>query len=194
MSNSQELSVIGQFAESLEALEIDYAIGGSIASSVYGYVRFTQDADIAVKPFEEKIRDFCDHLTETFYLSEDAVRQAHRRSGSFNVIHLDTAFKIDVFICPSMLFYGQIFDRRRKFQLDESVPRKYDLVSPEDIILLKLQWYKDGGAISEKQWNDIQGVLKTQSNIIDLGYLHQWAQSLSVSDLLEKAVRQAREP
>ncbi|MCE5185857.1 MAG: hypothetical protein LLF76_07000 [Planctomycetaceae bacterium] len=192
MSNSDELSVISQFVELLDALHISYAIGGSVASSVYGYVRFTQDADISVVPFDGKIHDFCARLTDRFYFSEDAIREAHRINGSFNVIHLETAFKIDVFVRYDKPFDRQMFARRRKLLLDESFPKEFELVSPEDIVLLKLQWYKDGGCVSEKQWNDIQGVLKTQSGGVDLVYLRQWAQTLSVGELLEHALRQAK--
>lgn len=193
MSDMGELSVIRTFIEILETLNIDYAIGGSIASSVYGYVRFTQDADIAVVSFDEKIGDFCDKLTDAFYLSQDAIRQAHRRGESFNVIHLDTAFKIDVFICRDMPFHRQILSRRRKLLLDESLNKEFELVSPEDIVLLKLQWHKDGGAVSEKQWNDILGVLKTQGDGIDISYMRQWAEKLSIRKSLENALQQIKE-
>lgn len=154
MSNIDDLAILTVFIEALESLSIDYAIGGSIASSAYGYVRFTQDADIAAAAFDEKIPDFCDKLSATFYLSEDAIRQAHLQESSFNVIHLDTAFKIDVFICRSRPFDRQILSRRRKLVLDEAIQNEVNVVSPEDIILLKLQWYKDGGEVSDRQWND----------------------------------------
>ena len=192
MSNIGELSVIHTFIEVLETLSIDYAIGGSIASSVYGYVRFTQDADIAVVSFDEKIGDFCDNLTDAFYLSEDAIRQAHHQATSFNVIHLETAFKIDVFICRD-IFHKQILSLRRKLLLDESLKKEFELVSPEDIVLLKLQWHNNGGAVSEKQWNDILGVLKTQGNRIDISYMRQWAEKLSIRKSLENALQQAKE-
>lgn len=192
MSNLNDFTAVAAFVDVLESLDIEYAIGGSIASSVHGCVRFTQDADVTVVPFDQKIDAFCDALAGDFYLSKEAIRQAHHRSGSFNVIHFNTAFKVDVFIGPPSLFQKQILLRSRKMRLDESFPKEFKLVSPEDIILLKLQWYKDGGAVSERQWNDIQGVLESQRETIDIPYLKQWAQKLSLSDLLENALRQAR--
>ena len=66
--------------------------------------------------------------------------------------------------------------------------RPFLLSSPEDIILNKLEWYKMGGEISTRQWNDVLGVLNRQKATLDLVYLRQWAQDLQVSDLLERVL------
>lgn len=193
MNEANELSVLREFIDALEALSIQYAIGGSVASSLYGQVRFTQDADIAVTPFGESICVLCDQLNDSFYISEDAIRQAHQHGGSFNAIHFKTAFKIDAFVTQGTPFEQQLLLRRRQFRLDESTHKDFDIVSPEDIVLLKLQWFQQGGAISEKQWNDILGVLITQADKIDVPYMQNWATSLRIHEQLEKALQQAKE-
>ena len=193
MSDNTEIVTIRQFADVLDQFNISYAIGGSIASSVYGQVRFTQDADMAVTPFADKISEFCQALEDRFYISIEAVQQAHQSHTSFNVIHLKTAFKIDVFVSSGSAFQRQLLLRRKKMVLDTSLNKDFYLVSPEDVILLKLQWYQQGGCVSEKQWDDIKGVLMTQDNRLDEVYLNDWAEQLSVNELLEKATQELKE-
>ena len=66
--------------------------------------------------------------------------------------------------------------------------------SPEDIILSKLRWYRQGGGVSDQQWNDVLGVIAVQRDKLDLPYLREWAQYLDLSDLLERALTEGREP
>lgn len=181
------------FVDVLEKLNIAYAIGGSVASSIYGQVRFTQDADISVAAFGNQIDTFCKAVESRFYVSSQAVKQAHANASSFNVIYLDTAFKIDVFIVSDDPFKRQVLMRRKKVALEENSDRMYDFVSPEDIVLLKLQWYMAGGLISEKQWGDILGVLKNRQHELDIDYMRNWASRLSFSGLLSKAIQQLKE-
>jgi len=184
---------LGMFVDVLEKLNIAYAIGGSVASSIYGQVRFTQDVDLSVAAFENQIEAFCRAIEAGFYVNFDAVKQAHVNASSFNVIHLDTAFKIDVFVVLDDPFKKQVLIRRQKLTLEENPDRKYDFVTPEDIVLLKLLWYIEAGSVSEKQWNDILGVLKNRRNELDIDYIQQWASKLSFSDLLNKAIQQSME-
>ena len=181
------------FVDILDELKIPYAIGGSVASSIYGQVRFTQDADVSVASFDSRIAEFCQAVESGFYVSQQAVQQAHQNASSFNVIYLDSAFKIDVFIISDDPFKKQVLLRRKKIDFEDGSDRMYDFVSPEDIILLKLQWYTDGGATSQKQWNDILGVLKNRQDKMDMNYLRDWASKLSILDLLNKATQEAKD-
>jgi len=184
---------IEAFVDILDKLKIPYAIGGSVASSIYGQVRFTQDADVSVASFDGQIAKFCQAVEGGFYVSRQAVQQAHQNASSFNVIYLDSAFKIDVFVVSDNPFKRQVLLRREKVAFEEGSDRMYDLVSPEDIILLKLQWYMGGGATSQKQWNDILGVLKNRQDKLDMSYLLDWASKLSVLDLVNKATQEAKD-
>jgi hypothetical protein len=64
------------------------------------------------------------------------------------------------------------------------------VTSPEDVILSKLEWYRMGGEVSDRQWRDVLGVLKTKSEELDLAYLRIWAKELKVEDLLERALKE----
>jgi len=191
MAEPEEYLVLKQLADALDDLKIDYAIGGSIASSVYGKVRFTQDADITVASFADKAERLYTVLKENFYISKDAMYQAISNRGSFNVIHLTSAFKIDIFIQKDDDFHKQLFFRKRKIKLDDSIEHLFDIVSAEDIILLKLQWYQSAGCVSERQWSDVLGVLAVQAQTLDMNYLSSCSEKLGLSDILEKAVDEA---
>ena len=191
MTEPEECLVLKQLIDVLDDLKIHYAIGGSIASSVYGKVRFTQDADITVVPFANKAEQFFDVLKKDFYISKDAMYQAISHRRSFNVIHLASAFKIDIFVQKDDGFHRQLFLRRRKVRLDESVDHLFDIVSAEDIILLKLQWYQSSGCTSDRQWSDVLGVLAVQAELLDMKYLRNCSKTLGLRDVLEKAIGRA---
>ena len=114
-----------------------------------------------------------------------------RWQTSFNAIHLDTMFKVDVFIPKN-----RAFDRsqlaRGVAQIVATAPeRRAVLASPEDTVIAKLEWYRAGGGLSDRQWNDILGVLKAQAETIDREYLRHWAAGLGVGDLLDRALEDA---
>jgi hypothetical protein len=44
--------------------------------------------------------------------------------------------------------------------------------------------------VSERQWRDILGVLKTRAGALDLSYLRNWADELEVTNLLERALKE----
>lgn len=192
MAEIEEYLVLKQLTDALDDMKIDYAIGGSIASSVYGKVRFTQDADITVASFVDKAERLYTVLKESFYVSKDAMYQAISNHGSFNVIHLTSAFKIDIFVQKDDDFHRQLFLRRKKVKLNESIEHLFDIVSAEDIILLKLQWYQSAGCISERQWSDVLGVLAVQTQSLDMKYLKNCSEKLGLDDILKKAIDQVR--
>jgi len=191
MNEAVEIIVLKEFSKILDALEIKYAIGGSIASSVYGQVRFTQDADVMVEEFSSKATLFYEKVKAIFYISNEAMQGALHSRTSFNIIHLETAFKIDVFISKTSPYDCQVLLRAGKIQLGQTEKEVFSFVSSEDIILLKLLWYVQGQYASEKQWNDILGVIVTQKQKLDLDYLTIWAENLSVHNLLARALKQS---
>jgi len=192
MSDREQASVIESFTDALDELGIEYAIGGSIASSLYGTVRFTQDADIAVAEFPDLADRLCDRLIDEFYISREAVLQALDSCGTFNAIHLQTSFKIDVFILASGEFEKQLLARRRRMRLSDSEEKSFCVVSPEDIILLKLAWYARGGCASDRHWQDILGVLRVQGESIEMQYMNTWSRKLGVEELLQRVVSESK--
>ena len=99
--------------------------------------------------------------------------------------------KIDIFILKPTSYDQEAFQRRRKDTLDEEQGLEFYLASPEDIILSKLEWYRMGGGVSERQWNDVLGVLKVQQGNLDITYLQRWAKELGLADLLTQACHDA---
>lgn len=192
MAETEEYLVLKKLTDALDGLKISYAIGGSIASSVYGKVRFTQDADITVASFSDKADRFYSVLKENFYIRKDAMYQAISSRSSFNVIHLTSAFKINFFIQKDDDFHRQLFLRRKKVKLNESFEHMFDIVSAEDIILMKLQWYRSAGCVSERQWSDILGVLTIQFRTLDMKYLKNCLEKLGLSDIFNRAIRESK--
>ncbi len=184
--------VIERLADVLDDLGIRYAIGGSVASALYGTVRFTRDADITIQPFSSLADRLYELLKDEFYVSREAMEEALKSHGSFNIIHFGTAFKIDLFIQGSNEFERQLLDRRHMLRLDEASPREVGVVSPEDIVLLKLRWFSMTGGTSERQWSDVLGVLAVQGKSLDFEYLEDSARKLGLEELLDRAIAEAQ--
>lgn len=192
MSELREIQVLERLAEVLDALGIPYAIGGSIASSVYGTVRFTRDADIAVLPFAAVADKFYARLKDEFYVSEEAMQQALSCCGSFNIVHYETAFKIDLFLLGPSDFEQQLLVRSRMVRLGETPESDLCFVSPEDVILLKLRRLSESDGFEESQWGDILGVLAIQGQALNFARLTEDARILGVEELLERAIAEAQ--
>jgi hypothetical protein len=186
---AEPIQILLSVAQILENLEIPYLTGGSIASSMLGIPRATQDIDLVIDLFPSKVRSFVEAMQREFYIDLERVENAVERTTSFNAIHLETVQKIDFFIGKNDDYSLEEMQRRLAVVVDESGKHKIFIASPEDIILQKLLWYKMGSRVSERQWRDVLGVLKIQGRRLDLDYLLRWAEKLDVKDLFEEARR-----
>ena len=194
MKSPDILDAIQPVIKAFERLGISYYIGGSIASSAYGVARATMDVDMVSELKKEHVHPLAEMLRSEYYIDEEMILDAVKRKSSFNIIHLETMFKIDVFLKKGSLYDEEVFKRKIKENLDEEKKdAEFFISSREDIILSKLDWFRKGGEISERQWNDILGVIQVQGNLLDKKYLVRWAGELGVIDLLEKAFTEARE-
>lgn len=188
MRNPDILTAAEPVVEAFEKLGILYCIGGSVASSAYGIPRSTMDVDMVADLKTVHVRSFVRMLESSYYIDENMILDAIGRRSSFNIIHLETMLKIDIFVARNSPYDIETFKRRRRDTLDEEQKSaEFYLVSPEDIILNKLVWFRLGGGVSDRQWSDVLGVLKVQKNLLDDNYLKYWASELKVEDLLEKA-------
>lgn len=172
--------------QELEKLGVRYCVGGSIASSFHGSSRATNDVDLSTEIDEPTAAGLVRTLAKDYYGSEAAAREAVRRRSCFNLVHLPTSYKVDLFVSRGRPFDRSIHDRAVQEtlgQLDRLVAR---VVTPEDIILLKLEWYRLGGETSERQWTDNTIVAKIHRGRLDHSYLQKWADELKVSDLLQR--------
>lgn len=177
--------------EAFDGLGIRYRIGGSVASSAYGIARATLDIDLVADLEENHIGPLVDRLREGYYIDEERVRDAVARRSSFNLVHLGSMIKVDVFVLKPSPYDQAAFARARLERLAEGSAREHYLTSPEDVILNKLDWYRQGGGVSERQWNDVLGVLKVQGTSLELHYLHFWAATLGLTELLSRALAEA---
>jgi len=173
----------------LEQIGIPYAVGGSFASSLHGIMRSTLDVDIVADMRLEHIMPLVAALSKEFYADDEMMKGAIEHHSSFNLIHYETAFKVDIFIRKLRAFDQMQLERRRTSIISTDPEQSIYVASPEDVILSKLEWYRMGGETSERQWRDILGVLKTRAGELELDYLRKWAKELKVTDLLERALK-----
>ena len=155
---------------------------GSLASIVYGEKRSTMDADIVIEPEKSALRAFVEEVAEWAYVSPEAAKDAMRRRSMFNIMDYETGDKADLIIKKHRPFSDSEFERRRVF----SYPGwQLSIVTPEDCILSKLEWAKEGE--SERQLRDVAGVIKLQAKTLDWDYIDQWARELGVEGQLQTA-------
>lgn len=177
--------------ETLERLGVPYLVGGSLASSLHGTPRATQDVDLIAELRLQHVPALMVALEETFYVDHEMIRDAIRRRSSFNVIHLETMFKVDVFILKDDPASRQEMERRQVYRILDNPRRDLVIASAEDSILQKLYRYQLGAGVSDRQWNDVLGVVKTQGGQLDMPYLTRTAALLNVEDLFQQACRDA---
>lgn len=178
--------VLSQVATAFEEHGITYVVVGSFASSMRGLYRATADIDIVADLRPEHVRPLVEALREKFYMDEQAVRRAVSRHGSFNAIHFDAVFKVDIFVPPAGDFSRQQLARRRAEKMAPDMEREVYVATAEDSILEKLLWYRKGGEVSRVQWADVLGIVGAQGAALDVEYLNAWADRLGVRDLLDR--------
>lgn len=188
---SDPIRVTIRVAEILEGLGVPYLVGGSIASSIFGEPRSTDDVDIVADLYLEHVHPLVSAMEGEFYIDEGTVHKAVQDRASFNVIHLETVQKVDIFVLRDHPLSQEEMRRRRQLVVTQAPEQSLYLATAEDIILQKLDWYRLGGGISDRQWRDVLGVLKVQVGRLDRAYLRHWADSLGLADLLERALREA---
>ncbi|HSF38477.1 MAG TPA: hypothetical protein VLT87_01715 [Thermoanaerobaculia bacterium] len=189
MDPADTLKAALEVARILEDLRIPYLLGGSLASSLYGIPRTTRDADLVADLRPEHVQPLESALKPSFYVDSERVHHAIRRRSSFNVIYLSTMTKVDIFVLRDHPLSHLEMSRRRQLSLTgEAV---LYVASPEDTLLQKLRWFEMEGGVSERQWDDVLGILKVQRSNLDLDYLERWASNLGLGDLLRKALEES---
>ena len=177
----------------LDELGAPYVLVGSLASSAHGIPRSTNDADLVVQLEPRHVPALVARLSVSFYLDQAAADRAIASGRSFNAIHLDTGFKVDMFVPAAGAFGHQQLARRVREAADPQVPeRTLCVATAEDVLLAKLLWYRSGGMISDRQWQDVVGLIRVQGPSLDVGYLQTWARQLGVDDLLRQALAEGR--
>ncbi len=186
MPLNDPLEVVKKATLIFEKTEIDYCIGGSLASSLYGIPRATQDVDIVADLTERNLEIILPLFSDKFYVDEEMARNAVKNGSSFNIIDREFLYKIDIFIQGADELSQKEMRRRMRYRLADSDDQAIYLCSPEDIIAHKLYWYKLGNEVSERQWNDALNVVKVQRNQLDYDYLKIICEARGVSELLKR--------
>ncbi len=179
-----------QIIAALDRCAIPYAVGGSVASSYHGSPRATNDVDLLAELLPAQAQVFAQELGPDFYADPDMIRDALFNGRSFNVIHLKTTYKFDFFpVAGDPFGAGQVARRVAVHSDLLGEPLDFAIASAEDIILAKLAWFRKGGCVSARQWNDVLGVVRIQGGRLDRAYLDEWAARLGVLELLDEALR-----
>ena len=169
----------------LDALGVDWVTGGSLASSVHGEPRATQDVDMVVALRPRHVKSLVDALSRHYHIDLDEVREAVRTGLSFNAIHFASSTKVDFFVAGDDAFEAERLASRQKVETPNGI---LFVDTAEHTLLRKLEWYRRGGEVSERQWRDVQAIVRIQGDRLDHARLHQWAARLGVSDLLNRVL------
>ncbi len=187
----EPLAITKQIVDVFSGLDINYMVGGSLASSLHGIPRATQDVDIIADIKLKDITELVNILKNDFYIDADMIKKAIYKSASFNIIHLKTMYKIDIFLLKQDESSKEEMERKQSYEISD----EYNLYvsSAEDIIIHKLYWYELGNRISERQWLDVIGVLQVQGKYLDYEYLKKKANLMNVTELLKKVIAETKE-
>ena len=172
-----------------DSLEIPYFIGGSVASSLLGIFRHTNDIDLVGAFTGNEADAFHQAVKSDFYIDYETFLEAIKTETSFSILHLETMIKVDVFIKKRDAWSNQAFSRRKKTAFgDDLNPIEIYLPSVEDMILQKLIWFELSGGKSERQWNDVKNMIKLKANQINYLYLFQWGGFLKLMNQLDQVI------
>jgi len=173
--------------EVLDLLEIPYFVGGSVASSIHGLSRPTMDTDLIVDLRPDQVAALTSELSADFYADTDMILDAIQQARAANIIHSTSTYKFDLFPLGRDEYSRVEFGRRRFVETHSfGDPIECAVATAEDTILRKLVWYRKGREQSDRQWNDLRGILRLQRGALDLGYMETWASQLGVDDLLTR--------
>jgi hypothetical protein len=182
--------LLQKMVEVLENLAISYLVTGSVAAMAYGEPRLTNDIDIVAEIDEGHIKRLLRAFPpDEFYVSEEAVREAVRHHGQFNIIHPASGLKVDIIIRQDTPFDNSRFSRVRRIYPAETYQANF--AAPEDVIIKKMEYYREGG--SDKHLRDITGILKISGDTVDRDYISQWAKRLGLTEIWEAILKRLGE-
>jgi hypothetical protein len=191
VSGPDPLELAARVAEALERVGVRYLLGGSLASTALGEPRATLDVDFVADLQPEIVEPWLAVLGPDFAGDREWIEAEVQRRGSFQLVHRPTMTRIDVFVPPWVGVHLWKWQHRRRLILDPETGRGLDVTAPEGIVIQKLWWFRQGGDISDRQWRDVLGVLKTQRDAMDREQLEHWATELGLTDLLGRALGEA---
>ena len=188
--NDQSIEVTLLVTSVLEELNINYVIGGSLASALHGVARATLDSDLVAALKVTHVPLLVQRLQPAFYIFDQAIYDAIEHQSSFNLIHLESMFKVDIFV-PQEREFDRAQTRSWPIVHGRCDPEQQaQFSSAKDTLLAKLAWYQMGGQVSDRQWQDVMGILRVQVGRLDRAYLQRMADSLGVTELLRHTIEE----
>jgi len=164
----------------LDAADVPYMVSGSLALGYYAQPRMTRDIDIVVELERANVPRLVAAFADDFYCDEDAIVRAVESRRLVNLIHLDSAYKIDLIVRQDNEYRRVEFQRRRSVIIDGF---EIWIVTPEDLLLSKLVWSLQGN--SDLQRRDAAAIAASVPTL-DWPYIDRWAQELGVISFLEE--------
>ncbi len=178
--------LLERIVETLERLEIPYLVTGSVAAMAYGEPRLTNDIDIVAAIEEKHVAGLVAAFPPAeFYFDEETAREAVRRRTQFNIIHPSSGLKVDIIVRKDTPFDRSRFGRIRRIKPSERYSASF--AAPEDIIIMKMRYYLDGG--SEKHLRDIAGILQVSRDEVDVSYIADWSHRLGITEAWEMILK-----
>ncbi len=180
------LAALAPVAQAFRRLGVRYYVGGSVASAFHGAIRSTMDVDLICDLSEADVAAFLGSFGAEFYMSPAAVRDAVQRKSCFNLIHMPTAYKVDVFVSRGRPFDLLAMDRATAQPLGVNAALTVPIATAEDSVVAKLEWFRLTNETSERQWDDVSKLVALLGDALDVQHMQRMAASIGVGDLLDK--------
>ena len=181
--NDPVVELLNLVTAALDNVGITYAVTGSVASSIHGEPLMSEDVDIVVNMTPEQARRLALKLPRRLYFTEEMLVDAARNHRMANLVDLDSHLKMDLSVMPPSHFRQDVLSRARPTSFGADAP-EFCTVTPEDVILMKLEWRKE--TQSAKQWENALSVVRVKGNALDWAYLFEGAERLGVLDDLRR--------
>ncbi len=188
MNGASMLELVAKLSRDLDAEGIAHALTGSVAAGLHGEPIISMDIDIVVNMTVEGASRLAKKWERDLCADEESFRQAALSHGIASMLHFPSGLKVDISVLPDTPFYREVMRRRVRFDVTHA-QEGFWVVTPEDIILMKLWWRRDSR--SEKQWSNALAVARIRGHALDWSYLRNWAQSLGVAGDLDQMMREA---
>lgn len=182
------LEVAARVGRAFEQVGARYMLVGSVASSLQGDPRTTNDIDFVTALPASRVEAFCAALGEDFDVDQLALAEAMAAGGSWNIFFVPWMSKIDLFAIGRTEFQSLQLARAARLTVGG---HELVVLRPEDTVLSKLLWFRDGGGVSDQQWRDVLGVLRVSGKELDRAYLDEWSERLGIKELLERVMSQS---
>lgn len=184
--------VLVELGAVLDRLDLQHAVGGSVASSRYGELRSTNDVDVLVQLPPAKAEGLVQALAAPWSVEASAVQRALARRDMFQAYHMAAFMKVDLYVAdPRRLLDALTLEHRKRVPVGGAEGGSICFSTAEDIVLRKLDWLRLSGGVLERQRRDVLGVLKGVGPDLDLGYLRATAGQLGLTEALESCLKDA---